>query len=667
MRELWDRLDFGFFEPIWLAVGALAVVAVILLEMGARRRRRQAVHLFAAEHLVPGLTASVSPGKRLLKRVLLISAVALVFIALARPHLFYQWSEETRSGLDVLIAVDCSKSMLTEDVKPNRIERAKLAVEDFAERLPDNRLGLIAFAGDAFLECPLTLDHEAFLDATRDLDTDTIPRPGTDLATAIDEAVEALRSQPNNLKFMILVTDGEDLEGRAIASAQEAAKQGMKIYTVGVGTPEGGLIPQRDDSGGVTFLRDSNDDVVHSRLDESTLTQIAQITGGAYEPLGQRGEGLQAIYDRYIATLPKQNLEERRQKIRWEQYEWPLGLAIILLVAEFLLRERARLTVIPAVEPPRRSRRAAPEIAAAARLLLLAALWGLAPGIGRAASQATIAERDYKSGQYADSAQKYGEASANQPDRHDLLYDEGDAAYRAGEYDEAEDAFHKALQTPDLKLQENSYYNLGNTQFKHGEAMEKVDQQRTQQLWEGALHSYESALKLRDAADTRHNYEVVKKKLEELKKQQQQQQQQSQQKQSQSNDQNQQQQNSQGGQSQGQGNPQNQQNQGSSQSNPQGNGQNQAQQQPQNNPGQQGQQGQDKNMAGQAQQDKNATAQQRARSGGERAQDQQDPQIKSREEAEALLDSLKDDEHQVTARSLYGNNEPPPTASGKDW
>jgi Ca-activated chloride channel family protein len=657
MSDLWNRLDFGFFEPVWLAVGALAVLAVTLLELGARRRRRQAVKLFAAEHLVPGLTASVSGGRRLLKRVLLVGAVGLVFIALARPHMFYQWSEETRSGLDVLLAVDCSRSMLTEDVKPNRIERAKLAVEDFADRLPDNRLGLIAFAGDAFLECPLSLDHEAFLDAVRDLDTDTIPRPGTDIATAIDQATDALRSQPNNLKFLILVTDGEDLEGRALESARAAARDGVKIYTVGVGTPEGGLIPQRDDSGGVTFLRDSNDEVVHSHLDEATLKQIAQITGGAYEPLGQRGEGLQDIYDRYIATLPKQNIEERREKIRWEQYEWPLGLAIILLVAEFLIRERTRLTVIPAVEPLRRGRRASPEVAAAARLLLLAAFWALAPGLGRAASQATVAERDYQKGQYSDAAQKYGEATETQPDRHDLQFDEGDAAYRAGEYNEAEEAFRKALQTQNLNLQENSYYNLGNTQFKHGEAMAKVDPQRERELWENAVHSYESALKLKDAADTRHNYEVVKRKLEELKKQQQQQQQQ--QNQSQSNNQNQQP--SQGGQGQNKNNSQNQQNQGNPQSNPQNNGQ---QPSPQQQPGQSGQ---DQNAQNPPQSDKNATAQQLARSASGRTQDKEDPQIKSRDEAEALLDSLKDDEKHVSARSLNGNNEPPPTPSGKDW
>ena len=672
MSDYWSRLDFGFFAPVWLGLGAAAVVAVLLLEIGAQRRRKQAIRLFAAEHLLPGLTGSVSGGKRLLKRALLLAAVALVFVALARPHLLFQWSEETRTGLDVLLAIDCSRSMLSDDVKPSRLDRAKLAVEDFADRLPDNRLGLIAFAGDAFLECPLTLDHGAFLDAVRELDTDTIPRPGTDIATAIDEAVLALKSQPDNQKFLILVTDGEDLEGRALDAARAAAQAGLKIYTVGVGTPNGGVIPETDETGGTTFLRDGAGQVVHSRLDESTLKQIAQITGGAYEPLGQRGEGLQAIYDRHIATLPKQNLEERRQKIRFERYEWPLGLAILLLAWEFLIRERAAAVSVPLASPTasirRARRRVAPETATAARLLLFAFLSGAGFGGARAASTTTVAERDYKAGQYADAEQKYREAAETQPDRHDLQYDRGDAAYRAGEFNDAEEAFRKSLETPNLNLQENSYYNLGNTQFKHGEAMEKVDQKRTQELWEQSLHSYESALKLKDAADTRHNYEIVKKKLEQLKQQQQQQNQQNQNSSSQG-DKNQQQNPQSGqGQKQDQGqSPQNQQGQGSSQQNPADQGQ-QSQQQQQGNQNQSGNEtpGQ-KNGQNQSPSQQEGTAQQRARSNGSREQDKQDPGVKSRQEAEALLDSLKDDEHHVSARSLSGSNEPPPTASGKDW
>ena len=378
MNEFWNRLDFGFFAPVWLAIGAIAVIAVVLLEIGAERRRRQALRLFAASHLVATLTSSASLWKRRLKQVLLAAAVALLFVALARPHWLYKWSEETRSGLDVFIAVDCSKSMLTPDVQPNRLERAKLAVEDFADRLPDDRLGLIAFAGDAFLECPLTLDDEAFQNAVRDLDTDTIPRPGTDIASAIEEALSAVKSQPANLKFMILVTDGEDLEGRVLDAAKEAAKSGLKIYTVGVGTPNGGQIPQQDDSGQSSYLHDSEGQVVVSHLDENTLRQIAQITGGAYQPLGKRGEGLEEIYDRYIATLPKQKLEERREKIRFERFEWPLGAAILFLVVEFLVRHRvAAVPPVPPADPRRRIHRRPRNTATVTPLLALALiLWG---------------------------------------------------------------------------------------------------------------------------------------------------------------------------------------------------------------------------------------------------------------------------------------------------
>ena len=143
ISELWSTLDPGFLAPVWLFVGLVTMLAVTLLELGARRRRRQAVRLFAASHLMAALTASISPRKRLLKRVLLIAAVGLLFVAMARPCLFFEWREESRTGLDILFAVDCSKSMLTEDVKPNRLERAKLAIADFADRIPDNRLGLI--------------------------------------------------------------------------------------------------------------------------------------------------------------------------------------------------------------------------------------------------------------------------------------------------------------------------------------------------------------------------------------------------------------------------------------------------------------------------------------------------------------------------------------------
>lgn len=662
MNEWLDRLDPGFLDPIWLIVGFFAMIAVVLLEIGAQRRRNQAIRLFAASHLVPTLTGSISMAKRILKRIFLIAAVGFLFAALARPHLFFNWREETRSGLDILIAVDCSKSMLTEDVKPNRLERAKLAVADFSDHLPDNRLGLIAFAGDAFLQCPLTLDHGAFDSAVRELDTDTIPRPGTDIATAIDQAVLACKSQPNNMKFLILVTDGEDLEGRAIDAAKAAATAGLRIYTVGVGTPAGDLIPLRDDSGAVNYVHDTNGQIVQSKLDETTLRKIAEITGGAYLPLGQTGEGLEEIYSKYISALPKQHFEERREKVRFEHFEWPLLAAILLLVAEFLINERSNPPA-PTLPPPgaiRPTVRRRPKKNAVA-MTSLAMLSLLSPGMmwtGHAAPT-DKAENDYKSGKYDEALQHYREATEMQPNRSDLQYNRGDAAYKAGDYNEAEEAFRKTLETPDLGLQEKTYYNLGNAQYQHGETMVKADTKRTIHLWEQALHSYESALKLKNSADTQYNYDVVKKKLEQLKQQQQQQQQQqNQNNQSQPNKKDQS-----GQQDKDKQNGKQQQNQQGGQEDSQNNGQ--SSQQPPDEEGKQGQPKQDKDGNPTTPKDK-SNAQMQGNSQG-REEDKQDPGVKSRQEAEALLDSLKDDERHVTARSLNRGDQQPPPQSGKDW
>ncbi len=658
ISNLWDKLDPGFLEPVWLLVGLLAVVAVVLLGIGAIRRRNQAVKLFAALHLAAALTSSVSPIKRFLKVTLLAVAVGLLFVAMARPHLFFDWQEEKRSGLDILLAVDCSKSMLTEDVKPNRIERAKLAIADFADRVPDNRLGLIAFAGDAFLQCPMTLDHDAFQTAVRELDTNTIPRHGTDIASAIDQAVDALRSQPNNMKFLILVTDGEDLEGRAINAAKNAAQNGVKIYTVGVGTASGGLIPDRDDSGAVANHRDASGQEIQSKLDESTLRQIADLTGGAYLALGQRGEGLDEIYSRYIASLPKQNLEERRQKIHIERFEWPLALAILFLMWEFMIRERAKtpdaaapVTSGSARRPLRRKPRST---AATTALVALSLYLFLGHGFVRAADTDN-AERAYKSGQYDQAMQDYEKAAEKQPARGELKYNSGTAAYKLGDYSEAEEAFRRALETPDLGLQERSYYNLGNAQFEHGKAMQKVDTKKTIGLWEQALHSYDSALKLKKTADAKHNYDYVKALLEQLKQQQKQKDEQDKKNNKDQSDQGSPQ--NQGDGQQGQSDP----------NNPQGGDQSSPQSQPQ--PGDKPDQKPAPDMGKDGQQsppsaDKNAPLKTYS---GTRNQDLQDPGIKSKQDAENLLDSLKDDEHRVTARALNGDNQPLPPPSGKDW
>ena len=178
------------------------------------------------------------PVRRRVKRALVIAGVACLAVALARPLAGFRWEEARRKGLDLMFAVDTSKSMLAQDVKPDRLTRAKMAVEDLLEKLDGDRVGLVAFAGNAFLQCPLTLDYDAFRQSLDALDTKIIPRGGTDIASAIQETEAALEGNGNDERILVLLTDGEDLEGSALDAARAAAKNGLKIFTVGVGSTD---------------------------------------------------------------------------------------------------------------------------------------------------------------------------------------------------------------------------------------------------------------------------------------------------------------------------------------------------------------------------------------------------------------------------------------------
>ena len=213
----------SFANPLWLLAGAVACLGVVCSWRRYDARQQIALGQFVSAHLRVSLTRSVSSARRLVKRGVLLGAIALLFIALAGPQLGYQWTQVTRRGNDIIFAVDTSRSMLTPDVKPDRLERAKLAIDDFVTHLDGDAVGLIAFAGSAFLQTPLTLDYGAFHESLGALDTNIIPRGGTDITSAIREAQSALRDRPGSDKILVLVTDGEDLEGNALAAAKTAA------------------------------------------------------------------------------------------------------------------------------------------------------------------------------------------------------------------------------------------------------------------------------------------------------------------------------------------------------------------------------------------------------------------------------------------------------------
>jgi Ca-activated chloride channel homolog len=625
---------------------ALPVALAVLLTLFARshRARQRLLAQFAAARLLPALLASYSPGLRRLKHLLVVTGVLLIVLALARPQWGYEWQEQRARGVDVIFVVDTSKSMLTQDVPPSRLERAKLAIMDLVEKMPGNRVGLVAFAGQAFLQCPLTLDYDAFRQSLEAIDTNTIARGGTNIAAGLDEAASALESSGNH-KIIVLLSDGEDLEGDGVSTAKTLHDQGVIIYTVGVGTPQGDIIPLPTKDGQVDFVRDDHGQIVKSHLDAATLTAIANSTGGFYQPLGSTGEGLNQVYEAGIKTIPEQQIASREQRLPLERFQWPLAAGVLLLALELLIgtrrpfrtEERPRSSPpIPAPKSKSAARAATPVVAA----LVLVAACALAASRAKADDSAApiappnsptqtpsppsgiaqppvlpspasvsnaaalpppaspgvspqIAEQLFQHGDYKAAASAYGQAADQAPNDARFRYDQGASLYHSGDYDGAAHAFEQTLPANDLSLQQRAYYGLGDSRYRLGQAQLKEDPKKTITTWESAVKDYQNALELNpNDTDAHYNLGLLKTQLEQLKKQQEQQQKQQQQQQDQQSQQDQKNQ---------QDNKQNQQNQKDQQ--------NQSDQK--NQPGQQGQQNQQNQQGQQGQQDqKNQPGQQ---------------------------------------------------------
>jgi len=330
-------MQFGSPMSFWVLL--LAPVLVVFLIWGFRARRR-ALMRFAAPSLTEQLADSVRPAARRWKAILTVAAVLLMALALTQPRWGFEWREVKRTGVDIAVLLDVSKSMLTEDVRPNRLAQAKYAVQDLLEKLRGDRIGLIAFAGTAFVQCPLTVDYEAFRLTLKDADPRIIPRGGTAIGVAIRTALKAFEAGEGRDRAIVLITDGEETEGDALAAADEAAKAGVKIYTIGVGTAEGELIPIREEGKPMEFLKDRDGAVVKSRLNEEMLKQLALKTGGIYVRSVPGDFGIDTIYDKGIAQLQRKEYQTRLQKRYFERFQWPLGLAFALLVVESFVSDR---------------------------------------------------------------------------------------------------------------------------------------------------------------------------------------------------------------------------------------------------------------------------------------------------------------------------------------
>lgn len=314
----------------------LLLLPLILIAIGMHRRRAARLRtLIDAE-----VWATVIPGHNLKrnrqKTVLRLLALAFIGLALIRPQWGVKWEEVQQRGLDIIVVLDTSKSMLATDIKPNRLQQAQWAVRNFVRHLKGDRIGLIAFSGSSFLQCPVTIDYAAFTMMLNDLYAGIIPRGGTAIGQALETTMDSFDQESEADRVIILITDGEDHEGDPVQYAKKLKENNIRLYSIGVGTPEGELIPIK----GGGYVKDEQGHIVKSTINEGLLEQLARETGGFYVRSAPGDFGLDRIYNLGISTLQRNEQETRLAKIYEERFAWFAAVALALLLAEALMTGR---------------------------------------------------------------------------------------------------------------------------------------------------------------------------------------------------------------------------------------------------------------------------------------------------------------------------------------
>jgi len=324
----------------------------------------------------------------------------------------------------------------------------------------------VAFAGDAFLSCPLTIDETAFQQSVQALDVNSIPQGGTAIAAAINTAQAAFKEKGNH-RALVLYSDGEDNDEGALAAAQNAAKEGLKIFTIGIGSAEGALVTVTGADGNSDYIHDEKGQVLQSKLNERLLQDIAAAAGGFYLPL-RGADTINTLYERGLAPMPKSEGAEKIVRRYHEQFHWPLAAAMILLVAEFLLPERRASLRRGKGDTSSPQQPTANSQSLAALLAFL-----LVPTAANASPAGAL--KEYQSGNFTNALAEYTKVAAVKTNDLRLVFNAGDAAYRAANFDQAQGLFQQVTLSPDLKLQQPAFYNLGNVQFQKAKSAKDLD------------------------------------------------------------------------------------------------------------------------------------------------------------------------------------------------
>lgn len=480
---------------------ALAVlVPVIALYYYGKWSRRRSMERFGNPVLLEGLVRTAGKHKRAIRFGMTAAALFLLIVGLANPRVGTKMEEVKREGVDVMIALDVSNSMMAEDIRPNRLEHAKQNISRMLDRLQNDRVGLIVFAGESYLQLPLTTDYGAVRLVLHTVDTDAVPVPGTAIGSAIRLAMANFAEGEKKHKVILLVTDGENHEDDAVEEAEKAGEEGVVIHAIGMGSPDGSPLPVYRNGVPAGFRKDRNGNVVISRLAESTLQGVAEAGGGVYIRATNRQNDFDDIFDR-IESMEKKEFGARVFTEYEDRFQYFLGPALLLLFAGFFLSEQRTSWKFPV------------KLFGGKFLTILVPLLFLTCGSAVAQEGRSLVREGnslYKHEKYPDAEVNYRKALESAGD-HSLSgkFNLGDALYRQGRYDEAVEQFQNAAgSTDDDRIRAQALHNIGNARLKGG----RLDE---------SIQAYESALRLNPGDDdTRYNLEYAKRLLHQQQRQQ---------------------------------------------------------------------------------------------------------------------------------------------------
>ncbi len=326
---------FAYSEYLW---GLLIIPLLTLFFIWSRYSRNRALHRFGDKTIIKELMPLASKNRPLFKFIMFVLALSFFIIGAARPQFGSKLKKVQREGVEIIIALDVSNSMMAEDIQPSRLDRAKRAISRMIDRLKDDKIGLIVFAGDAYVQLPITSDYNSaklFLDA---ISTDIMPRQGTAIGTAIKRAISSFTPEGIANKAIIVITDGENHEDDPLSAAKEAVEKGIVVHTIGMGLPQGSPIPVNR-NGQKEYMRDNNGNVIITRLDEPMLENISAAGNGIYVRANNAQVGLNVLFDE-INKLEKEEIDTLVYSEYDDQFQYFFALGILLLLIDFVILEK---------------------------------------------------------------------------------------------------------------------------------------------------------------------------------------------------------------------------------------------------------------------------------------------------------------------------------------